>query len=329
MKNSNSLSLDSNFFENLFELENNFYNDPNENAINEIIDNYNKAIEYYKSVNDKRNKLYLNRLKVFVSRPVVAAVLNKSINKKSKDISKDVSKVQSDGIINYSIESQDKVNQLIENDITKQEEQYKSKLFKTKSSSISDNFLSTSPSPKNSFELDDNNNHSPLKIQLVDTLLDNNKMIGKNQKHIIENITKLLENFIPKFNSSFCTGILKKYAYQILSLFNEKYEKYTEAEKQYNDQINEVESELLEQYEKKEKEQDTGRIEMLKVVQDSLEEERQNELDNIEDVYNEKIKSLINHLNQITVYEKNSALLLEEEKLKAEFVKLLIKLISI
>ena len=154
-------------------------------------------------------------------------------------------------------------------------------------------------------------------------------MIGKNQKKIIENITKLLDSFIPKFNSSFCTGILKKYAYQILSLFNEKYEKYTEAEKQYNDQINEVESELLEQYEKKEKEQDTGRIEMLKVVQDSLEEERQNELDNIEDVYNEKIKSLINNLNQITVYEKNSALLLEEEKLKAEFVKLLIKLISI
>ena len=68
---------------------------------------------------------------------------------------------------------------------------------------------------------------------------------------------------------------------------------------------------------------------MLKVVQDSLEEERQNEFDNIEDVYNEKIKSLINNLNQITVYEKNSALLLEEEKLKAEFVKLLIKLISI
>ena len=38
MKNSNALSLDSNFFENLFELENTFYNDPSENAINEIIE---------------------------------------------------------------------------------------------------------------------------------------------------------------------------------------------------------------------------------------------------------------------------------------------------
>ena len=339
MSDKNELKLDDKYFENLFNLENLFYQSPNEQIITDIIYEYNKAIEYYHSLNDKRKLQYTKRLKKFISNPSVRTILNlpdkDNPNKRQSDITMEISKLQSDEILYQSNKVVSEKNKLIENELENQDKTFKEKLNHIKYSSNSDNNnISTSPSPKSSFELGEGINGSPKRsscgkksIDILE-LLNPCKPIGSHQQRYLEKIHSVLENFISTFNSCFCCDNLKKFSNKVYELINEKYEKYSEAEKHYNEQLNEINKEVLDIIQKNEEIANKERLDLLNVVKMSLEEEKQDELDNIEDIYNSKIKKIQNLFNQIKEYKSTPALTLQEEELRYNLTLLLLNLVS-
>lgn len=338
MSNKNELKLNDEYFENLFNLENLFYQSPNEQIITDIISEYNKAIEYYHSINDKRSLQYSKRLKKLISNTNVRTILNlpdtDNPNKRESDITMEISKLQSDEILYQSNVVISEKNKLIEKELEGQDIIFKEKLNQMKyNCSPYNNNISTSPSPKSSFELEEGSHGSPqggsFGKKSIDILeLNPCKPIGSHQQKYLEKIHSVLDNFISTFNSCFCCDKLRKFSNKVYELINEKYEKYSEAEKHYNEQLNEINKEVLDIIQKNEEIVNKERLDLLNVVKLSIEEEKQDELDNIDYIYNSKIKNIQNLFNQIKEYKSTPALTLQEEELRYNLTLLLLNLVS-
>ena len=168
---------------------------------------------------------------------------------------------------------------------------------------MAQNYIPTSPSSqKTASEIDD---LGPIIIEQNDQ---KDKVLGSRQQKKLHEIKKTIINFINQFNSIFSNEYLADFASKISELMNEKFSKYSEIEKEYENQIQEIQL------------QRTEGEEYLELIYESLQEEKQNELDNIEDIYNTKILNLQNDFIKSKTFRDKIAVSLNEEQFKLEII---------
>lgn len=79
-------TLPENFFEKVLDYELNLKRSFTMNTLQELVNLYSTAIEYYESLEDNRYKDYQNRLNILLSQPEILKSMNDQFHKRSKFI---------------------------------------------------------------------------------------------------------------------------------------------------------------------------------------------------------------------------------------------------
>ena len=184
------------------------------------------------------------------------------------------------------------------------------KQYKDVSDSEDDSIDSEDSSLDNKNEIDDEEaeNLNSRTTQLF-TGLEDNKNIGPKQQKGFNDIRNTLDKYVNNFNKSFYTDVFVKFCKNVKKLVDEKFNKYIEITHMYQEQIKEIKTQLV-QIEK-----GSAKYTELEGVIESLKEEQRNELDEIEDEYNEKIQTFQRNF-KTNEFKTNPALLLLEEQFR-------------
>ena len=160
----------------------------------------------------------------------------------------------------------------------------------------------------------DNENTDHLNIninartsQLFEAIDSNGNIGPKQQKGFLE-IKELLDNYVNNFNTFFYNELFSRFAKQTKALMDEKFNKYIEITKMYQNQIQDIKSQMNEI-----SNVDSQEYKALENAIESLKEEQRNELDVIEDEYNQKIDNAQKHFRQNEFKTHPGVLLLEEQ----------------
>ena len=186
--------LNNEFFEVLFLFEMEFAESENPDFIIPIIELYNKAINFYKEIGDIRSLDYENRLSLFLTEENVKQIIKeKNINikvflqNKSKDIRKSLSEKKNNieenrKLIEQLMFNQNKVKNLVKNELDKQDNKFKEKL----------NQINKSKSLKLQI------NKKPLKFE--ENSSNNNSLISMNNENTLD-LLKLDKDMIKIFEN--------------------------------------------------------------------------------------------------------------------------------
>ena len=139
------------------------------------------------------------------------------------------------------------------------------------------------------------------------SVIDSNDNIGPKQQKCFLEIKETLDQYVDEFNSYFYKELFTKFAKQTKSLMDEKFNKYIEITKMYQNQIQDIKAQLTEMTNV-----DSQEYKALENAIESLKEEQRNELDVIEDEYNEKIENAQKNFRQNEFKTNPGVLLLEE-----------------
>lgn len=193
----------------------------------------------------------------------------------------------------------------------KQEEITSGQLHFRKVSFSDDDSVDSSGHDSSSSNLDTSNEDQNLnsRISQVFDIIESNKNIGPKQQKGFNDIKNTLEKYVDNFNATFYKDIFFKFSKQVKKLMDEKFSKYIEISKMYLDQINEIKAQLSEL------DDNSPNCAALENVMDSLKEEQRNELDLIEDEYNEKIQNMQREF-KVNEFKVNPAILLLEEQFR-------------
>ena len=158
----------------------------------------------------------------------------------------------------------------------------------------------------------ENTDHLSINInartsQLFDAI-DSNGNIGPKQQRGFVEIKELLDTYVDSFNTFFYNELFSRFAKQTKQLMDEKFNKYIEITKMYQNQIQDIKSQMNEI-----SNVDSTEYKALENAIESLKEEQRNELDVIEDEYNEKIDNAQKHFRQNEFKTHPGVLLLEEQ----------------
>ena len=160
----------------------------------------------------------------------------------------------------------------------------------------------------------DNENTDHLNINInartsqLFAAIDSNGNIGPRQQKGFLEIKELLDTYVDKFNAFFYNELFSRFAKQTKQLMDEKFNKYIEITKMYQNQIQDIKSQMNEI-----SNVDSQEYKALENAIESLKEEQRNELDVIEDEYNEKIDNAQKHFRQNEFKSHPGVLLLEEQ----------------
>ena len=141
------------------------------------------------------------------------------------------------------------------------------------------------------------------------TGIEKNTNIGPKQQKGFIDIRNTLDSYVNNFNKSFYVDVFVKFCKQVKKLVDEKFNKYIEITHMYQEQIKEIKAQLTEI------EDGSPQYKELENVIESLKEEQRNELDEIEDEYNEKIQTFQRNF-KTNEFKTNPALLLLEEQFR-------------
>ena len=132
-------------------------------------------------------------------------------------------------------------------------------------------------------------------------------------KHLHETIQAHVDGFESEVNSYFFSNVFMRFNETINNIMNERFFKYTEACRNYQNQIKEMEFLINDE---------DQHSESINLIVESLKEEKQQELQRMEEHYEGILEEAINHF-KISGLRNNSGIQLTEEKYKLEFFNLI------
>ena len=317
IKNNEDLKIKFHFYSQIENLESNIKK--NEMEVKRIIDIQNTEHDQQKAtdlINDEINKqhnAFHERLKQIKQNknkktlPLMLAVNNDNIpiqTDKEEPLSLPDEQIEHE---HENIDEHDNTNKQIENENNITDEQ--NKIIDNNEHNDNDN--SSLSSIDDSFD-NENTDHLNINInartsQLFEAIDSNGNIGPKQQKGFLE-IKELLDNYVNNFNTFFYNELFSRFAKQTKTLMDEKFNKYIEITKMYQNQIQDIKSQMNEI-----SNVDSQEYKALENAIESLKEEQRNELDVIEDEYNQKIDNAQKHFRQNEFKTHPGVLLLEEQ----------------
>ena len=247
-------TLPDNFFENILDAEMKLKTGFSMDVLQELINYYTIAIEYYESNNDEKYKRYSQSLNLLLSQPEVLKHITmqtktgkikvlkeerkKAVLNEIEKVDKNIVKQEAQKLINsqndYKLKEEE-ANRLINNDLNEQEKNFKKRLeakkkkIKLNKSDIENiEGLKSKKSTKenknknlnNSFEMIDQNENifgNDFNLEPM------NKIPNNNNINLSESINANLEFFFSEFDSLFSEQITQKLIHKELTEICEKY----------------------------------------------------------------------------------------------------------
>lgn len=150
-----------------------------------------------------------------------------------------------------------------------------------------------------------------------DSSIANTRVSGPKHKVLIESINNSVQGFLNNFSGIFFNDIIKKYNEDFNEVTEEKYSKKFVVFKNYHSQIAEMELMMKD---------DDGHKESIQVIIENLEDERDKELEKIEEEYKKVLEEKQKKLNDHFM-NNHSSLQMNEEKFKIEMLGVLNEII--
>ena len=165
-----------------------------------------------------------------------------------------------------------------------------------------------------SFDLSDNNNLITSQIKdkqsFIFNLIDSYKDIGSKQQKGLLEIENLIINSFNQINDYYYLNWFSNFIDKIKKLMNDKFKHYKEITKIYSNQIKDLELEISGI-------KNNIKFNELELQIEYLKDEQQNELDNIEEQYNNKIHKELKEFKKLSLND-NLTVALNKEKLKLD-----------
>lgn len=165
-----------------------------------------------------------------------------------------------------------------------------------------------------SFDLSDNNNLLTSQIKnkhtFIFNLIDSYKDIGSKQQKGLLEIENLITNSFNQINDYYYLNWFSNFIDKIKKLMNDKFKHYKEITKIYSNQIKDLELEISGI-------KNNIKFNELELQIEYLKDEQQNELDNIEEQYNNKIHKELKEFKKLSLKD-NLTVELNKEKLKLD-----------
>ena len=270
-------SLPDNFFERILDAEMKLKTGFSMDVLQELINYYTIAIEYYESNNDERYKRYSQSLNLLLSQPEVLKHITmqtktgkikvlkeerkKAVLNEIEKVDKNIVKQEAQKLINsqndYKLKEEE-ANRLINNDLIQQEKNFKKRIeakkkrIKLNKSDIENiEGLESKKSTKenknknlnNSFEMIEQNENifgNDFNVEPMNKISNNNN----NNINLTELINANLEFFFSEFDSLFSEQITQKLINEVSKLENNKHKELTEICEKYARLIKENECKL-------------------------------------------------------------------------------------
>ena len=164
------------------------------------------------------------------------------------------------------------------------------------------------------FDLSDNNNLITSQIKdkqsFIFNLIDSYKDIGSKQQKGLLEIENLITNSFNQINDYYYLNWFSNFIDKIKKLMNDKFKHYKEITKIYSNQIKDLELEISGI-------KNNIKFNELELQIEYLKDEQQNELDNIEEQYNNKIHKELKEFKKLSLND-NLTVALNKEKLKLD-----------
>jgi hypothetical protein len=181
-------------------------------------------------------------------------------------------------------------------------------ILKTNETNETGNILNTF------FDLSDNNNLITSQIKnkqsFIFNLIDSYKDIGSKQQKGLLEIENLITNSFNQINDYYYLNWFSNFIDKIKKLMNDKFKHYKEITKIYSNQIKDLELEISGI-------KNNIKFNELELQIEYLKDEQQNELDNIEEQYNNKIHKELKEFKKLSLND-NLTVELNKEKLKLD-----------
>ena len=270
-------NLPDNFFEKILDAEMKLKTGFSMDVLQELINYYTIAIEYYESNNDERYKRYSQSLNLLLNQPEVLKHITmqtktgkikvlkeerkKAVLNEIEKVDKNIVKQEAQKLINsqndYKLKEEE-ANRLINNDLNEQEKNFKKRLeakkkkIKLNKSDIENieglkSKKSTNENKNknlnNSFEMIEQNENSfgnDFNVEPMNKISNNNN----NNINLTELINANLEFFFSEFDSLFSEQITQKLINEVSKLENNKHKELTEICEKYASLIKENECKL-------------------------------------------------------------------------------------
>ncbi len=267
-------NLPDNFFEKIVDAEMKLKTNFSMEILQELINYYTKAIDYYKSNNDLRYKRYSTSLRLLFSQPEIVKNLSmqtktgkikflkeerkKIILKEIQKIDKNNDKKEVEKIIvseNEIKEKEKKAFHLINDNLNEQGNNFKKRL-EAKRKKINLNECRMTNLDNNKYKKKENNNKSSLNksFDMIDkdenifgddiNIEPINKINNNNNKDLTELINTNIQFFFSEFNSIFSEKILQKFINEVNIIENEKHNELINISEKYASLIKENECKL-------------------------------------------------------------------------------------
>ena len=242
--------------------------------LQELINYYTKAIDYYKSNNDLRYKRYSTSLRLLFSQPEIVKNLSMQTKtgkikflkeERKKIILKEIQKIDKNNykkevekilvLENEIKEKEKKAFHLINDNLNEQGNNFKKRL-EAKRKKINLNECSMTNLDNNKNKKKENNNKSSLNksFDMIDkdenifgddiNIEPINKINNNNNKDLTELINTNIQFFFSEFNSIFSEKILQKFINEVNIIENEKHNELIKISEKYASLIKENECKL-------------------------------------------------------------------------------------
>jgi len=315
--------LPSDFFEKVLEAEMKLKQEFSMETLQELMDYYSLAIEYYSSIGDPKYERYNQSLQLLLSQPDVL----KHINMQTANGKRMVIKQERKQVVLNALEKIDKnsavdiknflsgndgdikeneISDKIQNDIlSKQENNFKKKLEEKKKKNKNnmenknnkENNINKENNNNNENEINKNNNENDNEKNLnennkIEINLNNNN--NSNKINLTEILNQNLNNFFEDFDKVFNEEIIKKIISDLKLIFEEKKEKILSINEKTENEIKECESKIsvIEDNENNKEEKEN-----LQKKINILEEMKKHETNILNDEIDKKIEDFRNNFS--------------------------------
>jgi len=319
--------LPSDFFEKVLEAEMKLKQEFSMETLQELMDYYSLAIEYYSSIGDPKYERYNQSLQLLLSQPDVL----KHINMQTANGKRMVIKQERKQVVLNALEKIDKnsavdiknflsgndgnikeneISDKIQNDIlSKQENNFKKKLEEKKKKNK--NNMENKNNKENNINKENNNNNennNENEINKNNNENDNEKNLNENNKieinlnnnnnsnkiNLTEILNQNLNNFFEDFDKVFNEEIIKKIISDLKLIFEEKKEKILSINEKTENEIKECESKIsvIEDNENNKEEKEN-----LQKKINILEEMKKHETNILNDEIDKKIEDFRNNFS--------------------------------
>ena len=268
-------NLPDNFFEKILDAEMKLKTGFSMDVLQELINYYTIAIEYYESNNDERYKRYSQSLNLLLNQPEVLKHITmqtktgkikvlkeerkKAVLNEIEKVDKNIVKQEAQKLINsqndYKLKEEE-ANRLINNDLNEQEKNFKKRLeAKKKKIKLNKSDIENIEGLKSKKSTNENKNKNlNNSFEMIDqnenifgndfNLEPMNKIPNNNNINLSESINANLEFFFSEFDSLFSEQITQKLINEVSKLENNKHKELTEICEKYASLIKENECKL-------------------------------------------------------------------------------------